>query len=156
MTDPEECAAYAEHLHHEHSRLNRLLLEIGHEMARLGRPDAEQGLPERLKTRLTDLSGQLKAHFAEEEEGGCLEEAVTRSPSLAADVKTVLEEHQVLARLLHTLLAQVSDPAAQPADLSATWQTFYTKIQAHEAAETRLLQMAFGSETADLDVEGDE
>jgi hemerythrin HHE cation binding domain-containing protein len=156
MNEPEECAAYAEHLHHEHSRLNRLLLEIGHEIDQFGRPNAATGLLKRLEERITDLSSQLKAHFAEEEDGGCLEEAVTRCPSLAAEVRTTLEEHLVLDRLLYTLLAQLSDPAVTPTDLQKSWHLFYAKIQAHEAAETKILQMAFGAQSADYDIEGDE
>lgn len=156
MNDPEECVAYAEHLHHEHSRLNRLLLEIGHEVKQLGRPDAEQGLQRRLETRITDLCDQLKTHFAEEEAGGCLEEAVTRCPSLSSDTKTIFEEHHLLDQLLCRLLSQVSDPGAKPADIQSSWQAFATKIRAHEAAETRLLRMAFGAESAEYDTEDDE
>lgn len=156
MNDSEECFAYAEHLYHEHGRLNRLLLEIGNEIAHLNGPDADRERLQRLETRITDLCNQLKVHFAEEEDGGCLEEAVTRCPSLAAEVRTILEEHHVLVRLLCGLLAQVNDPAATPGDIRASWQTFHAKIQSHEVAETRLLQMAFGAEAADLDIEGAE
>jgi hypothetical protein len=156
MNDPEECVAYAEHLHHEHSRLNRLLTEVGHEVARLGQPDVEHGLRARLETRITDLCDQLNSHFAEEEAGGCLEEAVTRCPSLAAEMSTVMQEHQVLDRLLCTLLAQLGDPAVTAAEVQSSWQAFYTTIQSHEAAETRLLQMAFGAHAASYDIEADE
>ena len=155
MNDPEECFAYVEHLHHEHGRLNRLLLDIGHEIAQLGRPDTDRGLRERLESRITDLCDQLNAHFAEEEDGGCLEEAGTRCPSLAADIKTIFEEHRVLDRLLCRLLAHASDVASTPAEIQTSWQEFYTKIQSHEAAETKVLQMAFGGDAADLDVEGE-
>ena len=155
MNDDEECVAYAEHLHHEHRRLNRLILEIGHEVAQLEGPQADHGLLQRLETRITDLCDQLKAHFAEEEAGGCLEEAASRCPSLVGDIETILKEHHLLDQLLCTLLSRVSDPA-KPADIQATWQAFYSKIRAHEAAETRLLRMAFGAESAEYDTEGDE
>jgi hypothetical protein len=131
-------------------------LEIGHDIAQVGRPDAQPGLRERLETCVTDLCGQLTAHFAEEETGGCLEEAVTRCPSVAGDIKPIMEEHPLLDQLLRTLLAQISDPAATPADLQASWQAFYGKIHAHEAAETRILRMAFGAQSAEYDIEGDE
>jgi iron-sulfur cluster repair protein YtfE (RIC family) len=156
MNDPEECVAYAEHLHHEHSRLNRLLMEIGHEVAHLGRSDGDHGLRARLEIRIRDLCDQLHAHFAEEEEGGCLEEAVTCCPSLAADIKAIMEEHSMLDQLLCRLLARITDLAVTPTDIQASWQAFYDKIQAHEAAETRILQMAFGAQSADYDIEGDE
>jgi iron-sulfur cluster repair protein YtfE (RIC family) len=156
MNEEQDCVAYAEYLHHEHGRLNRLLLEIGRDMAQFGLPDAQLRLRERLQTRIADLCDQLNAHFAEEERGGCLEEAVTRCPSLAAGIKHIMEEHPMLDQMLRRLLTQVSDPAATPADAQASWQDFYSKIQAHEAAETRILQMAFGGQSADYDIEGDE
>ena len=155
MEGDDECVAYAEHLHHEHHRLNGLLLEIGHEVAQLASPEANLASFQRLETRITDLWDQLKAHFAEEETGGCLEEAVSRCPSLAGATETVLKEHQQLAQLLGRILSQVSDPAT-PAEVQASWQAFYNKIRAHEAAETRLLRMAFGHESAEYDTEDDE
>ncbi len=156
MDADEESVAYAEHLHHEHHRLNRLLLEIGHEVARLVGPPADRTLLQRLETRITDLWDQLKAHFAEEEDGGCLEEAVTRCPALAVNLQSIMEEHSVLEQLLGQLLAEVSDPSIAPAEVGAKWQAFYNKIRAHEAAETRLLRMAFGHESAEYDTEDEE
>jgi iron-sulfur cluster repair protein YtfE (RIC family) len=155
METGDECVAFAEHLHHEHHRLNRLLLEIGHEVAQFTGPETDHRLLEQLENRITDLSDQLKAHFAEEEAGGCLEEAVSRCPSLAGETETILKEHKQLDQLLCHVLSQVSDPAT-PADVQASWQAFYNKIRAHEAAETRLLRMAFGHESAESDVEEDE
>jgi iron-sulfur cluster repair protein YtfE (RIC family) len=156
MNGPEESVAYAEHLHHEHRRLNRLLLDISHDVVQLRGPNVDQGLLQRLEARFTDLCDQLKVHFAEEEAGGCLEEAATRCPSLAGDIKTIFEEHHILDQLLCRLLSEVSDTAAKPADIQASWQAFYDKVRTHEAAETRLLRMAFGSESAELDTEDDD
>lgn len=156
MSDPEDCVAFAEHLYHEHHRLNRLLLEISHDVVKLGQPEAQQSLRMHLDARITDLRDQLKSHFAEEEAGGCLEEAVTRCPSLARDTNTIFQEHHLLDQLLCRLQSQVSDSAAMPTDIQASWQAFYNKIRAHEAAETRLLRTAFGHESAEYDAEGDE
>jgi hypothetical protein len=155
MNDPDECFAYAEHLNHEHGRLNRLLLEIGHEMAQLGRPDQPQELVAHLGVRIANLCTQLQAHYAEEEAGACLQEAVTRCPSLAMNARTILGEHPELVRMLEHIAAQTSATATKPSEIQQAWQMFSKKFHAHEAAETRLLQMAFGAEAADLDVEGD-
>jgi len=156
MNDPEECFAYAEHLNHEHRRLNQLLAAIGHDVVQLGGQEKGQSQIARLRKRIADLRQQLQAHFAEEESGGCLEEAVTRCPSLAVDTKAILEEHPQLDQMLGQLAAQTGDPAAKAAELQRNWQAFSKKFHAHEAAETRLLQMAFGGDAADLDVEGEE
>ena len=55
--------------------------------------------------------------------------------------------------MLARLIAQTTDPAVKPTELQQAWQSFYSKIQIHEAVETRLLQMAFGEHAADYDVE---
>jgi hypothetical protein len=106
-----------------------------------------------LGKRIDDLRRQLQTHFVEEETGGCLEEAVTRCPSLGAETKAILEEHPQLDGMLGHLVAQTGDPAAGALQVQQNWQAFSKMFHAHEAAETRLLQMAFGGETADLDVE---
>jgi hypothetical protein len=155
MNESDGCRALVEHLHHEHHRLNQMLLEIGHEVAasdQVGRPTGTYG---RVSQRLAELRSELQAHFAEEEKGGCLE-AVVRCPSLSGESKSVLAEHSVLDRLLEQLLTQTRNPAAVSADIAANHRAFVEKLQAHDAAETRILQMAFGAEAADYDVESED
>ena len=55
------------------------------------------------------------------------------------------EEHLVLDRMLEQLVAQTGQPTPVAADIQQNWQTFATKLQAHDEAEAGLLQMAFGS-----------
>ena len=94
MNDPKECFAYAEHLHREHHRLNQLLVQIGHEVVQLAGQGEQQATITRLNSSASpSLRDRATAHYSEEEAGGCLEEAVTRCPSLAKDGKTILEEH---------------------------------------------------------------
>ena len=156
MSDADDCYAYVEHLQHEHGRLHRLLLEIGHEVAALRGVGQPADAVVRLAERLTDLRQQLQTHFAEEEAGGCLEEAVVRCPSLSEDCKTILAEHPVLDRMLEQLLVQTRNRAVSGADVQRDYRAFGEKLHAHEAAENRLLQMAFGAEATDYDVEGDD
>jgi Hemerythrin HHE cation binding domain len=155
MNDAENCHAYVEHLQHEHGRLHRLLLEIGHEVAAASGACQPADVIAHLEQRLTDLRRQLQTHFAEEESGGCLEEAVTRCPSLSEDCKAILAEHPLLDKVLEQLLAQARDKSVSGADLQRDYGTFAKKLHEHEAAENRLLQMAFGAEGADYDVESD-
>lgn len=154
MNEAVGCHAYVEHLQHEHSRLNHLLLEIGHEVGALSQAGQPASSIAHLGPRLADLRQQLKAHYAEEESGGCLEEAVTRCPSLSGETKAIVAEHPVLDRMLEQLVAQTRKPAVSTADVQRDYRTFAEKLHAHEAAENRLLQMAFGTEAADYDVEG--
>jgi len=154
INEAEGCHAYVEHLQHEHGRLNQLLLAIGHEVAELSKAGQPEDAIAHLAQRLADLRQQLQAHFAEEETGGCLEEAVTRCPSLSGDSKTIVAEHPLLDHMLEQLVAQTRNPAVRPADVQRDYGAFAEKLHTHEAAESRLLQMAFGAEAADYDVEG--
>jgi hypothetical protein len=58
--------------------------------------------------------------------------------------------------MLEQLLVQIRNRAVSGADVQREYQAFAKKLHAHEAAENRLLQMAFGSEATDYDVEGDD
>jgi hypothetical protein len=153
MGDAEECRAYAEHLYHEHTRLRQLLLEISRGVADVAHTPEQPVRIARLAERLANLRKQLQSHYAEDESGDCMEEAVTRCPSLPGDATVIFEEHLVLDRMLEQLVAQTRQPTPVAADIQQNWQTFATKLQAHDAAETGLLQMAFGSAVTDYDVE---
>jgi hypothetical protein len=153
MNGAEDCRAYVEHLYHEHHQLDQLVLEIGHEVAELGHAIRTADARAHLAQRLGDLHKQLRTHFAEEEAGGCLEEAVTRCPSLCDECHAILAEHVVLNRTLEDLVKRSRDPELAPADLQRNYQAFVERLRAHDAAETRMLQMAFGAEAADYDVE---
>src|SRR6478672_12547042 len=106
MNEAEDCRPYVEHLQHEHSRLNQLLLEIGHEVTKPGQTIQAADAIDRLAQRFADLRQQLQRHFTEEETGGCLEEAVTRCPSLSEDSKLIVAEHPALDRMLEQLVLQ--------------------------------------------------
>ncbi len=56
--------------------------------------------------------------------------------------------------MLEQLVAQTRNSAASAVDVQRDYRAFAEKLHAHEAAENRLLQMAFGTEAADYDVEG--
>jgi iron-sulfur cluster repair protein YtfE (RIC family) len=156
MNGVNHCGAYLEHLQAEHHRLNCALLEIRHQFAELNRStQPPDGLAE-LTKRLEDLLKELRSHFAEEEEGGCLEEAVARCPSLGPQTKDLMGEHPQLARALEQLLAAMKDRAANQEAWQKQFEAFATDLRAHECAENRLLQTALGGEAADYDVEGNE
>ena len=154
MNEAEGGHAYVDHLLHEHGRLNQRLLEIGHEVAKLSDAGHPTDSLAHLAQRLADLRQELQTHFAEEEAGGCLEEAVNRCPSLGVDCKAIVAEHPLLDRMLEQLLVQTHNLAVTPADVQREYRAFAEKLHAHEAAENRLLQTAFGAEAADYDAEG--
>jgi hypothetical protein len=156
MNGVDYCAAYLEHLQAEHHRLNCALLEIRHQFAKLhcsSRPEAALAT---IIERLEDLLRELRSHFAEEEAGGCLEEAVARCPSLGPQTKDLMGAHPQLARELEQLLAATKTGKANGEVWQQQFEAFATDLRTHECAENRLLQTAFGGDAADYDVEGNE
>ena len=156
MNAVNHCGAYLEHLQAEHHRLNCCLLGIRHQFAKLNRstqpPDALAGLIKRLE----DLMRELRSHFAEEEAGGCLEEAVARCPGLGPQAKDLMDEHPQFTRALGQLLANMNERAANPEAWRKQFEAFARELKAHECAENRLLQTALGGAGSDYDVEGNE
>jgi hypothetical protein len=156
MIGVDHCFAYLEHLQAEHHRWNCAVLDIRHQFAELSPGTRRQHVLAGLLERLEDFGRELENHFAEEEGGACLEEAVARCPSLRAQAKVLMAEHSQLARELQQLLAAMKDEAANSAALVARFEAFATELKTHECAENQLLQMALGGDAADHDMEGNE
>jgi hypothetical protein len=94
------------------------------------------------------LRMELVHHFAEEEEGGCLDEAVSRCPRLGPDARRIEAEHQELLAKLESLLAQATDGEISVQDrvaLEGAFDDFCRQMRAHEAAESDVLRQAFGA-----------
>jgi hypothetical protein len=100
----------------------------------------------RLVDTLVELRSELAHHFAEEESGGCLEEAVSRCPSLSPNAKEVETQHPGLLANLDHIIRQAS-PTSQPstiASLHRDFEKFAETLRQHEDAENRILHLGFG------------
>jgi hypothetical protein len=150
------CGAYLEHLQAEHHRLNCALIGIRHEIAELNHTSRPLEALATLREKLEHLLLELRGHFAEEEEGGCLEEAEARCPSLGPQAKHLMRENSQLVRALERVLATAKDQSANSHALRKQFEPFATDLREHECAENRLLQTALGGDAADYDVEGNE
>ena len=151
MNVNDDCRTYAEHLRIEHSHIDRSLEELQHLIANTAQWSKENPAPA-LLAGLVQLREQLAHHFREEEEGGCLEEAQSRSPSLLEDVRTLQAEHAGFLKTLDGLIAEAKLLAKQPADLQplqTTFSGFLRQLHAHEAEENRILLFGFGSPAMD-------
>src|SRR5262245_36051024 len=99
----EECRCYVDHLIAEHRRLHRMLRLAGSSI----RPAPGTG---RIATRaevlkvLRDVREELAHHFAQEEEGGCLDEAVSCCPSLSPEAHRIEAEHHRLLECIDRLI----------------------------------------------------
>lgn len=151
MNVNDDCRTYAEHLRIEHSHIDRSLEELQHLIANTAQWSKENPAPA-LLAGLVQLREQLAHHFREEEEGGCMEEAQSRSPSLLEDVRTLQAEHAGFLKTLDGLIAEAELLAKQPTDLQplqTTFSGFLHQLHAHEAEENRILLFGFGSPAMD-------
>jgi hemerythrin len=141
-----ETQAYARHLLREHRRLHQMLrrVEESWPAAESARQDAV--LIGRLLTAVEELRGELAKHFAEEESGGVLEEAVAREPGLGPEESRLIQEHASLLSDLDEVIAGLR--SAQSAgqltgELEQQFQSFTKRLNGHEAAENRVLAEGF-------------
>ena len=156
MADTEDCRPFLELLRLEHKQVHEALHQVEQQLQQ-----AAAGAPREALTAavlsLTALQQQLESHYEQEEAGGCLEEAESRAPSVAPDVRHVKEEHVVLRRDMEQLVqrAQAATDAAAWAEVARDFAHFAEKIRAHEAAENRIMLYGFGAEAMDEIVEDD-
>jgi len=146
MRTYEDCKTYVDHLLAEHRRLHRLLLDTRKLIAL-----ADSGTGDwaaKVVGLLRELRQELQSHFREEEEGGCLDEAVSFQPQLSADVKRIEAEHPQMLTEVARLIAQVEDGGKTPAEHLAVTTAFdelCRQLHTHEAAENEVLRRGFGA-----------
>jgi len=102
--------------------------------------------------QLMQFREEPERHYAEEEQGGCLEEAECRCPSLAGEVKRIELEHGTLRSDMDRLVAQASLLAKSSEcveQLEQAFQEFAARLRKHEAAENRVMAYGFGAEAVD-------
>src|SRR5262245_22738680 len=141
MRDELEGRCYADHLMAEHRRLHSLLRQMRQAIARGVGPD-EQPTFEEVGRVLARLREELVQHFAEEEAGGCLDEAVCRCPRLADEAKRIAAEHPQILVQIDRLAAQTRELPPTHVNQLAIQRAFdrlYQELCAHEKAENTLL-----------------
>jgi hypothetical protein len=95
---------------------------------------------------LQELRAHLKQHFAEEDEGGVLEEALSRLPRLAPEFSVVERQHAPLLRQMDELAQKAQNGGLtldQWRSLADEFGRFVYALRAHEAAENRIVDEAF-------------
>jgi hypothetical protein len=153
MRDDPDCRCYINHLIAEHRRLHALLRQMRVEMAHSLGPD-EQPSFVGVRRVLTRLHEELQQHFAQEEGGGCLDEAVSRCPRLSGEAKRIEAEHpQILAELDRLIARSQTSPPTFPNQvaLQREFDRLCQQLCQHEKAENALLAQGFG-----VNVNGDE
>jgi hypothetical protein len=94
---------------------------------------------------------ELERHIREENEGGCLEEAVCRCPSLGPRVSLLQHEHADLLASIDELLGRLGrSPQGTASEIAAEFSRLSSVLRTHEVAENQILAQAFGIDwTAD-------
>jgi len=147
MRTDDECRSYVDHLIAEHKRLHRMLRVARN--AIMPPSSATENVPAAdIVKLLGDVRGELEHHFAQEEGGGCLEEAVSRCPSLSDEARRIEEEHSRLLESIDRLIAQAQDADKSVQGRIAVAREFdelCAQLDVHEGAENTLLSKAFGA-----------
>ncbi len=147
MRDVDECRPYVLHMRAEHKHLNEALRRIQRMID--GADDTSHA--ERTGRVIEGLDGlreELARHFAGEESGGCLEEAVCRCPSLSPEATRLEAEHPALLSTLEQIIQRARETAPSgrlAVELAAQFGDFAGRLRAHEASENRVLRQAFGT-----------
>lgn len=143
MNGHEPCQAYADHLLAEHRQLHSFVRRLQTNLNQLTEKTLDAPLRKRLLAAGESLKEELKRHFAEEEEGGCLDYAVSRVPSLAPEAAALESEHpQLLVELERVLEPLRGDKAGKVTlgDVQNAFNAFVLRLLKHEARENRIVQ----------------
>ena len=139
---------FVEHLLAEHRRLDHLISQTMAALPGWDEIDAWQWLP-RLVEGLNAIRHELAQHFHEEEDGGCLEEAVSRCPGLSSEVARVESEHAKLLADLDELIRRAQPLSGSKPDevLGQKLRAIVLELHAHEALENQIMARGFGRRT---------
>ena len=134
------------HLLAQHRELHDLLV------------DARAGLASQAyaaaRERLVTLRDHLSQHFQQEEQGGFLEESLTRMPRLAADVRKVLADHpRLLAELDGSINCLSAEDIGRDAWRQAghDFEAFASHLLAHERSENAVVQEGYNEDLGFVD-----
>jgi hemerythrin len=149
MRNYDECRCYVEHLIAEHRRVHRMLRLTRSAIVSAHGPDRDATADD-IVAVLRRVRDELEHHFAQEEGGGCLDEAVSRCPALSAEARRIEAEHPELLRAVDRLIAQALDGNQSVVGriaLEGAFDDLCRQLDAHEAAENALLRQGFGANT---------
>lgn len=147
INDVEEFRAYIVHMISEHRRLHEAVQTIEQRWRLVDMEAASEDTVTELVAGLEQLRNELRHHFAEEESGGCIEEAVTRCPSLSQDAARIEHEHVSLLDQLGQIVEQLRQVCVDASLANAShcaFEDFVKRLHAHETAENEILEQGFG------------
>ena len=137
MNNQQASQSYLGHLRAEHNRLELLSRNIRDRF--MGSRDDSWNRVDRpeIAARLGALQDELAKHIDRENAGGCLEEAVSRLPSLSPSAQKINQENDELKERLQQVM-RIVDHGSR-ADAKSAFLAFATDLQRHERFEEKVV-----------------
>ena len=143
MNGQDECRAFVLHLLDDHRRLEGKMLRIKHAIDESG-DEVTADTKESICHELVSLRKEMAHHFHQEESGGCIEEAVCRCPTLAAEATELEHEHESLLELLGKSIV-LAEGEHDWRKFRATFADLTQQVLEHENKENDLIQRGFNT-----------
>jgi hypothetical protein len=142
----QESFTFANAFQAEHRELGWVLQRLGHVLGN-GRPWSTSAAREASQA-VEELDAHLHHHFAQEEEGGYLEQALVAAPRFSSQAAELLKQHPAIlaqvAEVVRTARRAGADATAWPV-LKQQVKQLLVSLVAHEKAENAVVQEAFNS-----------
>jgi len=144
MITLQTCNPFCVAMQAEHRQMHGILTSLREQLESVVPDEAAKSLP-MLRQGLDGLRTRLRAHFASEEAGGCLDEAAARLPRLGEEVTQIEHEHEEILALLNRLFDQAALdlPSAEWPTFVAAYAEFEAQLRRHEAREDAVLARGF-------------
>lgn len=146
MNDTSDCRAFLVHWKDAHRRLHEVVRGLRTTLQELASSSPEGLDPSAtgpLKLRLTEVRDELSRHFAEEEAGACIEEAISRLPGLSPEAREVERQHPELLARVDRLLQLVEHGRLQ--EVGRAFAEFDQELRLHELRENRIIEHGFNT-----------
>ncbi|HWB09686.1 MAG TPA: hemerythrin domain-containing protein [Pirellulales bacterium] len=142
----QEYFTFAKAFQAEHRELGSLLQRLRRALGN-GRPWSASAARDASRA-IEELQTHLRHHFAQEEEGGYLEQALVAAPRFSGQATELLQQHPVMvaqvAEAVRTARRATSDSTAWPV-LKEQVKKLLGSLVAHEKAENAIVQQAFNT-----------
>jgi uncharacterized membrane protein YgaE (UPF0421/DUF939 family) len=91
-----------------------------------------------IAAQLSALKDELSRHIENEDQGGCVDEAVTRVPSLSRTAKLIYQESDELKEQLRQVMELVD--IGTRVDAASAFREFAANLRLHERHEEKLVE----------------
>ena len=136
--------AYVTQLQSEHRRVKQCLGRV-EQLWRSWREGTQSvvGIGELIGS-LADLREELAHHFAEEQAGGCLEQAVSCGPQYGREAAALSREAPELLKLIDSLIDELRTISKSMRQTEQEYRELIHQVCHYEAVETRIVEQCFG------------